>query len=188
LVEIPAYLGTIPLVSYWGRRPTIVFTLLVTGVAYVAVPIVPSEKSALRITLAMIAKLFVCAGTAIFGLLAGELYPTENRSTGLSMASLVGRFGAITAPYLLKAKFGVGYEMVPVVVTGIVAMAAGLSALALPETKDVEMFENVAAIEASVVSRARRRSSVAAVGESHALSAPAPNGVHEDGKKREFKI
>ena len=165
LVEIPGYLGTIPLASKWGRKPTMMLTLLVTGVMYSAVAFVPLELSGLRVTMAMVAKLFVSAGTS-FLFLAAELYPTKNRTTGLGLSVLFGRFGSIAAPYVVRAKFG--YEGASIVIVGLVAMVAALIALFLPETKDEEMFEKVAAIEGLAVAR---RLSSAAEGGTHALNA-----------------
>jgi hypothetical protein len=44
LMEIPGYIGSIPLVNYWGRKPTTILTFFVAGVAYLAVVFVPFGK------------------------------------------------------------------------------------------------------------------------------------------------
>lgn len=61
----------------------------------------PIEYEAIRIILAMSAKLFVSSGFAIIYLLGAELYPTELRTTGLAVGIFCGRIGAITAPYIV---------------------------------------------------------------------------------------
>jgi len=100
---IPGYYSAAYFNDRIGRRATIVSYLVLGGVAAIGLA---RATSNLQITLAG-----VCLSFFMNGVYAGvyaytsEIFPTRIRTTGVGLASAIGRLGAISAPILFGAIF-----------------------------------------------------------------------------------
>ncbi len=93
----------------------------------------------------MIGRMFITGCFALVYVLAAELYPTEERATGVAASALTSRIGAISAPYVALTR--TIHPELPTIVFAIAALLAGLVAFLLPETKDKELLEHVDEVE-----------------------------------------
>ncbi|UYV83252.1 SLC22A14 [Cordylochernes scorpioides] len=99
LVEVPAYTFCIFGLKKIGRRVSTSTELLVGGAACFITLLIPSSLYWLKITLAMIGKLFITACFASIYVYTTELYPTVIRNVGLGTASIFARIGSMVAPF-----------------------------------------------------------------------------------------
>ncbi|XP_041350991.1 organic cation transporter protein-like [Gigantopelta aegis] len=135
-VEIPAYLVCIFLLNTVGRRIPLVAAMCIGGVACIVSGNLPTEGNRMQITsivLAMVGKFCITGSYAIIYLMAAELFPTVVRNTGMGISSMSARIGGILAPLFIDLKSVA--QPLPIILFGGFAVASGLLALLLPETK-----------------------------------------------------
>merc|ERR1719476_811216 len=102
---------------------------------------------ALVVTLAMIGKFLIAGTFALAYLYTAELFPTPVRNVAVGGASTFARIGSMSAPYIVDilGKVSAG---IPAMIFGASSVAAGLAAMALPETLNKKLPESVADVEA----------------------------------------
>ena len=98
LVELPSQLLSALLLRYIGRPKLYALFCALTASSCLAV--IPSTSSWLRVTFALIGKFSINSSWIVMSMLGLELFPTILRSTGMGSASVVGRIGSITAPFM----------------------------------------------------------------------------------------
>jgi len=147
LVELPAYFTAIVTLEKFGRRATTIIFHIVAGVALFVLIFIPNETASgvnllpLITTLSLVGKFAIsCTFQAIF-LFAAELYPTTVRTVGCGLSSTAARIGAILAPYVaLLADINPAF---PPAICGIMSLVAAVLASCLPETKGVELCNDI---------------------------------------------
>lgn len=142
-IEIPGYLFCIFVMDCWGRRPILSFCQLVSGIACIASGLMINVPSLyeLQIFLSLIGKFGASACFAIVYVYTAELFPTVIRNTSIGFCSTIARVGGIMANLVgLLAPF---WGPAPMIVLGIVAIIAGISALKLPETVGNKLPESM---------------------------------------------
>uniref|UniRef100_A0A673CR50 Solute carrier family 22 member 13b n=1 Tax=Sphaeramia orbicularis TaxID=375764 RepID=A0A673CR50_9TELE len=140
LVELPARLGCLPLIQYFGRRVCQAGFLLFGGAACLGILAVPRD---LPVVITVIAVLGKFAATACFSLVyiyAAELYPTVLRQKGLGLNAMCARVAGILAP--LIRLLDVYHFTIPMLIYGIIPIISGLVCLLLPETRNVELQDH----------------------------------------------
>ncbi|XP_066107893.1 solute carrier family 22 member 6 isoform X3 [Saccopteryx bilineata] len=131
-VDLPAKLVGFLITNFVGRRPAQMASLLLAGICILINGVVPKVQTTVRTFLAVLGK--GCLAASFNGMLlyTGELYPTVIRQTGLGMGSTMARVGSIISPLVsMTAEL---HPSVPFFIFGIVAMAASIVTLLLPET------------------------------------------------------
>ncbi|KAF0311998.1 Organic cation transporter protein [Amphibalanus amphitrite] len=146
LVEVPAVLLAVPLISRVGRRPTTVLTFLLAGAAILCIMAVPAGTAWPKLTLAMVGKFASSAGFAVIFLYTAEFFPTTLRNVGFGASSMCARVGSMAAPYMVDLLSPVHWA-IPSCVFGLAGVTAALVALLLPETNGRRLPETVADIE-----------------------------------------
>lgn len=150
VLEIPAYLLGFVLVNRFGRRFMYCSTFQLAAVCSFAILIVPKSNILLSgwlsPTLAVTGKFFITIAFAIAYLYTAELFPTMVRNVAVNVGSMGGRFGSISAPYIVY-ELGYVHYTIPLVVFGSLAMSAGLLALFLPETMKANLAETIDDVE-----------------------------------------
>jgi OCT family organic cation transporter-like MFS transporter 4/5 len=151
-VECVACVVIIPALSRFGRVKIYSGTFLAGGLACVLVAVIlwVTEKGtmvALVVTLAMIGKFLIAGTFALAYLYTAELFPTPVRNVAVGGASTFARIGSMSAPYIVDilGKVSAG---IPAMIFGASSVAAGIAAMALPETLNRKLPENVADVEA----------------------------------------
>ncbi|XP_061876633.1 solute carrier family 22 member 13-like isoform X1 [Entelurus aequoreus] len=140
LVEIPARLGSLPLIQRFGRRPCQAGLLMFAGAACLASIAVPKDLPAVATAIAVVGKFAATACFSIVFVYTAELYPTTLRQNGVGLNSMCARVGGILAPLirLLHAY----HDVIPMSLYGAVPFSAGLLCLLLPETRGAELQDH----------------------------------------------
>nr|CAB3266145.1 organic cation transporter protein-like [Phallusia mammillata] len=140
-VEIPASCLAIIVIEKWGRRPSLSFTLILSGVACITMLFVPKELLWLNISLSMLGKFSIAAAFGVVYIFAAELYPTPIRNVGIGTCSSFARIGGIMSP--LIAMLEILAKPLPYVVFGLMAIIGGVLALFLPEVLGIRLPETI---------------------------------------------
>ena len=89
LLEIPAYFILVALMDKTGRKPLLVFSLLLTSISCFGAALADIE--ALKTTFALLGKLFSASCFSLVYIVTAELYPTSVRTTAIGTCSLMAR-------------------------------------------------------------------------------------------------
>ncbi|KAJ0059581.1 hypothetical protein NL108_001957, partial [Boleophthalmus pectinirostris] len=140
LVELPARLGSLPLLQRFGRRMCQTVVLILGGTACLVIIAIPKD---LPVVVTVIAVLGKFAATACFStvyIYAAELYPTIIRQNGVGLNAMCARVAGILAPLIrLLDKY---QFFLPMLIYGTVPILAGALSLMLPETLHVELQDH----------------------------------------------
>ena len=99
LIEIPSYIILAALMDWTGRRPLLVLSLLLTGLACLGAGLASSLPT-LQTTFALLGKLCSSASFSLTYVVTAELMPTSVRTSALGICSVMARLGAIITPQL----------------------------------------------------------------------------------------
>ena len=113
-----------------GRRFTVFLSLLVCTVVLFADIAFPRTSIA-RTGLSVIGKMMVNIAFSAIYIWTPEMFPTGIRATAIGTSSAIGRFGSSISPFIYLCP-----GIIPVIIFGVLAAAATLSVLTLPESKD----------------------------------------------------
>ncbi|CAG0890029.1 unnamed protein product [Cyprideis torosa] len=145
LVEIPAYILAIFLLLHKGRRLPLCLFEVVGGVCLLVIAVVPRQTFAFDwpiVVLAMVGKFCITASFGIIYIYSAELFPTVVRNIGVGSSSTCARVGGIVASFM-KLLGRNTHQVVPVLLFGVSAVAAGTLALRFPETNNRKLPETL---------------------------------------------
>ncbi|XP_021540678.1 solute carrier family 22 member 12 isoform X3 [Neomonachus schauinslandi] len=154
VVDIPAKIGSLLLLSRLGRRPTQVGSLVLSGLCILANTLVPYEMGALRSALAVLGLGGLGAAFTCVSIYTGELFPTVLRMTAVGVGQMAARGGAILGP--LVRLLAVHGRWLPLLVYGGVPVLSGLAALLLPETQSLPLPDTIQDVQNQAVKKATR--------------------------------
>ncbi|XP_055585439.1 organic cation transporter protein [Uranotaenia lowii] len=140
-VDILAYIISMIVLAYFGRKSTSFCFFLYAGVCLLVVLAVPRESTTAVVSLAMLGRLGITAVYAVVTLHTAELFPTEIRNTALGICSTMAHVGSMAAPYIVDLLGQLGW-WIPTTICGVSVLAAGLLTLLHPETKDAELKDH----------------------------------------------
>ncbi|KAK5602754.1 hypothetical protein CRENBAI_001229 [Crenichthys baileyi] len=138
-IEIPANFAGLTLIQRFGRRICEAGFLVFGGASCLVAIAVPKDLPAVVTIIAMLGKFAATAACSTAHVYTAELYPTDLRQSGVGLNSMFARVAGILSP--LVRLLEVYHYSVPMVVYGIIPMAAGGFCLLLPETLNVELQE-----------------------------------------------
>jgi hypothetical protein len=126
-----------------GRKAILTFPLLLAGVALIST--LAARNGNLEwpvIVLSWSAIILVDMAFANGYTFTRELYPTTVRTTALATASVIARFGAISAPFVaLLEEYN---TILPLIIYGTSLALGGLASIWIwPDTKNVKILENL---------------------------------------------
>ena len=98
LVEIPSNLLSGFLLRFIGRRNLLTFFMLLTAVSCFAV--IPAKENWVKVTFALMGKFGVNSSWTVLLIHGPEMFPTVLRQTGMGSATVIGRVGSISAPFM----------------------------------------------------------------------------------------
>nr|XP_045748509.1 solute carrier family 22 member 12 isoform X3 [Mirounga angustirostris] len=154
VVDIPAKIGSLLLLSRLGRRPAQVGSLVLSGLCILANTLVPYEMGALRSALAVLGLGGLGAAFTCVSIYTGELFPTVLRMTAVGLGQMAARGGAILGP--LVRLLAVHGRWLPLLVYGGVPVLSGLAALLLPETQSLPLPDTIQDVQNQAVKKATR--------------------------------
>lgn len=146
LVEVPAYTLMVPVVVRCGRKAPTIFFFFFSGVVLLFLPFIPRGCLWVVVTLAMLGKMTITSAFQVLALYSSELFPTEVRIRGTSIAFMMSRLGSMASPFITEY-LGARHSWAPSVVFGAASVVAGLATLALPETLGAALPDTITQLE-----------------------------------------
>ncbi|KAM7433847.1 hypothetical protein ABFA07_015961 [Porites harrisoni] len=151
VVDFPAVAVSCYCLQRFGRRLTYSSYMTFCGVACLLALAMPSsdEYQVAVVIFVMVAKFFVISTFNSVYVYTAELYPTVIRNNGVGLCSMIARIGGIVSPYVvLLADLPNLRKTFPLLIFGVVGLAAGILAFWLPETLTAQMPQTVEQAEA----------------------------------------
>ncbi|KAK5849633.1 hypothetical protein PBY51_013953 [Eleginops maclovinus] len=140
LVEFPARLGSLGLIQRFGRKKCEALVLLFGGAACLGILAIPKDLPVVITVVAVLGKFAATTSFSIIYVYTAELYPTTLRQNGVGLNSMCARVAGILAPLIRLLE--VYHWTIPMLIYGIVPIAAGGLSLYLPETLNVELQDH----------------------------------------------
>uniref|UniRef100_A0A667Z6K3 Solute carrier family 22 member 13b n=1 Tax=Myripristis murdjan TaxID=586833 RepID=A0A667Z6K3_9TELE len=140
IVELPARLGSLPLLRFFGRRICQAGFLLFAGLACLVILAIPEDLPVVVTVIAVLGKFAATASFSTVYVYTAELYPTFLRQNGIGLNSMCARVGGILAP--LIRLLGVYHHSIPMVLYGVIPLIAGGLCFFLPETLNVGLQDH----------------------------------------------
>lgn len=146
-VEVPGVCLAWYFMDRHGRRPVMLFNMLLGGLACIATVFVPSEIAWPTVALCSLGKLSITASFATIYVYGAELFPTVLRTLAMGIAAMTASISLIITPHILYLGqiYGV---VVPSTIFGVMSVAGGLAILLLPETMKVHLPQTLSEGEA----------------------------------------
>ncbi|XP_063180405.1 solute carrier family 22 member 13-like isoform X1 [Chroicocephalus ridibundus] len=139
-VEIPARVGCIFLLQWFGRKKTQAVLLLLSGLVCLIITGIPEDQPMVTTVLATIGKFTASASFSTSYVYSAELFPTVIRQTGVGLCSMLARVAGIMAPLIgLLTQY---HRAIPMAIFGSVPMVGGLFCFLLPETCGVDLADD----------------------------------------------
>ncbi|KAM9199046.1 LOW QUALITY PROTEIN: solute carrier family 22 member 13-like [Mergus octosetaceus] len=139
-VEIPARVGCIFLLQWFGRRKSQAGTLLLSGLVCLIITGIPEDQPMVITVLATISKFAASASFSCSYVYSAELFPTVVRQSGVGLCSMAARVAGIIAPLIrLLEQY---HRAVPMAVFGSAPVLGGLLCFLLPETRGAELVDD----------------------------------------------
>ncbi|XP_074549420.1 solute carrier family 22 member 13-like [Halichoeres trimaculatus] len=140
LVEIPARLGSLPLIQRLGRKKGQAGVLFFGGAACLVILAIPKGQPEAVTVIAVLGKFAATSSFSIVYVYTAELYPTTLRQNGVGLNSMFARVAGILAP-LIKL-LTVYHYTIPMLIYGIIPIIAAGCCVLLPETLNVELKDH----------------------------------------------
>ncbi|PNF38331.1 Organic cation transporter protein [Cryptotermes secundus] len=137
LISLPGMSSCIYLMGRFGRKRTILSSLMLAAVSCLLIMAVPQTPEWPKATLAALGIFGMSVAFPTAYLYAAELFPTVVRNVGLGSSSMCARFGSMVAPYVTSlTTFGF---FVPPLTFGVAPLVGTLLCLFLPETANTKL-------------------------------------------------
>ncbi len=140
LAQLPGYFSAAYLVEKWGRRRTLAFYLVASGVFTYLFAVVTSLTWVVAMGVWM--SFFTLGAWGALYAFTPEAYPTNLRGTGMGIASGMTRISGAIAPTLGATLLGTSLAL-PLTVFAISYVVAGVASLALPHETREKPLEDV---------------------------------------------
>ncbi|KAM6101676.1 solute carrier family 22 member 13-like isoform 2-T2 [Theristicus caerulescens] len=139
-VEIPARVGCIFTLQWFGRKKTQAVLLLLSGLVCLIITGIPEDQPMATTVLAIIGKFTTSASFSTSYVYSAELFPTIVRQTGVGLCSMSARVAGIMAPLIrLLGKY---HRAIPVAIFGSAPVVGGLLCILLPETRGTDLADD----------------------------------------------
>ncbi|XP_029949203.1 solute carrier family 22 member 7-like [Salarias fasciatus] len=145
IIEIPAKAIVYFSVDKIGRRLVQAGMVLLTGLCLCCSMFIPRDNGSFQTAVGALGKMFSEAAFTTLYLYSTELYPTVLRQNGLGYCSFLGRLGVSICPLILLLEDS--WAHLPNMVFFLVALAGGVSASFLRETKNTRLPETIDDVE-----------------------------------------
>ncbi|XP_053545235.1 organic anion transporter 3-like [Bombina bombina] len=143
--ELPLRIISTITASYIGRRFTVSFLLILSGVLILLSLALPPDRMILQLSFTALAK--GCLGSSIVCayLYTAELFPTLLRQTGIGFTNMMMRLGAVITPLVIVTKAYM--PSLPTIIFGVLPIFCGVPILWLPETLNCPLTDTIEEVE-----------------------------------------
>nr|XP_045605465.1 organic cation transporter protein-like [Procambarus clarkii] len=131
-VELPADFIAMLAMEKLGRRHTVVFTLVFSGLACFAAAALPEEDTMGIMWLAIAGRFLITMAMNVGMQSPVEVLPTVARGSGIAAIHTLGHIAAFTSPYVIY--LGKHGYYLPYVILGALTVVGGAVCTVLPET------------------------------------------------------
>ncbi|NXK48986.1 S22AD protein, partial [Chauna torquata] len=139
-VEIPARVGCIFMLQWFGRKKSQAGSLLLSGLVCLIITCIPEDQPVAITVLATIGKFAASASFSSSYVYSAELFPTVVRQTGVGLCSMAARVAGIIAPLIrLLEQY---HQAIPMAIFGSAPVLGGLLCFLLPETRGTDLADN----------------------------------------------
>ena len=133
-VEVAANIFIVFFINNWGRKASLVFGFLVSGIGCSTLGFLSDLNSTSALVMLLLGKFGASfAFTAIY-ITTNELFPTPIRNTAVGTCSLFSRLFSMTAPYISQYLPAVTYNQAPFLVFGVCGLVGCICSVFLPES------------------------------------------------------
>lgn len=141
VLQIPGTLFSIWSMKTLGRKNTLIYANLLSGISCLIIAFLPSTATWAKTALGSIGMfgLSVCFPTVY--IYSGELFPTVIRNIAVGSSSMCARMGSMVAPFVAGLS-KVDSFMAPIIF-GIVPIIGAILCLPLPETLDCQLPDTI---------------------------------------------
>ncbi|XP_063780891.1 solute carrier family 22 member 13-like [Pseudophryne corroboree] len=139
-VEIPARLGSMFIVQFFGRKLSQSMCLLVGGIVCLIITAIPKTLPVVITVLAVTGKFAIAASFSICYIYAAELFPTVIRQNGVGLCSMTARVAGIIAP--LISLLDTYNPAISMGIYGSGPVIGGLLCFFLPETRNMDLQDH----------------------------------------------
>ena len=185
LVEVPAYIGSLPCMYKFGRRYSQIGTLLISGSAcFLCTPFLDSDNEiyeAIVTTFVLIGKAAITMAFAVIFVYTAELFPTPVRHASVAIPYMTGNIFGLAAPFMGAPMMSL-WTPLPLVIFGTLGIVSGLLVILLPETRDLMLPDNIEDIKALGKSPKEKSSNII---QNNDVSNNSKSGDKNDGNTRE---
>lgn len=136
IIEIPISLVMMDFTERFGRKKTVMTTMLIGSVMCVALGFTPKNIEVARVIFGMIGKVSISANCNSIQTWSVELYPTNIRGQGMGFTQVMSRLGAASASFVDKELSSI-HEGASFIFMGISSLCAYFLLCFLPEMKGV---------------------------------------------------
>ncbi|KAK3149919.1 hypothetical protein QOZ80_3AG0224730 [Eleusine coracana subsp. coracana] len=138
LAEIPGLILSAVLVDWFGRKASM-WSMIFACCAFLG-PLIFPQNELLTTILLFGARSCAMGSFTVLCLYAPEVYPTSVRSTGVGIATAIGRIGGVVCPIIAVAMLRGCHQMEAIMVFELVLVLAGITCMFFPvETKGRDM-------------------------------------------------
>ncbi|KAM7477314.1 hypothetical protein LguiA_025527 [Lonicera macranthoides] len=142
LAELPGLVLSAVIVDRIGRKLSLEIMFMLACIFLL--PLVFHQHEILTTGLLFGARMFVIGTFTVAGIYAPEIYPTSVRTTGVGVASAVGRIGGMLSPLVAVSLVTGCHQAAAIILFVVVMILSGLSVIFLPfETKGRELADTI---------------------------------------------
>ncbi|XP_036934311.1 solute carrier family 22 member 13-like isoform X3 [Acanthopagrus latus] len=139
-IEIPGMLSCLFVMQHFGRKICQAGFLFFGGAACLVILAIPNDLPVVVTAIAVLGKFAAPASFTTAYIYTAELYPTILRQNGVGVNSMCARMAGILAPLIRLLE--VYHHAIPMLLYGIIPVAAGCFCFLLPETLNVELQDH----------------------------------------------
>jgi putative MFS transporter len=138
IAQLPGYLLAAYFIEKIGRRKSVLFFMIGTGISSIAFAY--SSQNTIVLLMSLIVSIFTLGAWGLTYAYTPELYPTQYRGTANGTSSAVTRFSGFIAPYYTAFFLEKNIIFSGIIGIAILFIITGfLNFIFLPETKNVEV-------------------------------------------------
>ena len=133
-VEVAANVVILFFINNWGRKASLVFGFLVSGIGCCTLGLLSDLNSSAALAMLLLGKFGASFAFTACYITTNELFPTPIRNTAVGTCSLFSRLFSMTAPYISQYLPAVTYNQAPFLIFGVSGLVGCVCSVFLPES------------------------------------------------------
>ncbi|XP_077581235.1 solute carrier family 22 member 13-like [Stigmatopora nigra] len=139
--EIPAHLFCIYFLELFGRKISLILSVLAGGFFCLIILAFSQENAVALTALVTTGKFFLNWAVSVCMVYSMELFPTSVRQTGVGLACIVTRIAALFSP-LINVLASYGWS-IPIIIFSTPTLLSGALGIFFPETRNRELPDSI---------------------------------------------